>query len=85
MGSGNYQADAVERQYNRNYVDCPECNGSGLVWVNDVPTDEPCPRCDGLGEIPEDEIEYDGPEEIDYNADGPLERAHRQDEARRLK
>ena len=58
MSSGNWQADKVEREFNRKYVVCPACEGSGLeTTANGVQLDEPCERCYGYCEIPEDEIE----------------------------
>lgn len=35
------------------YIECPECEGLGLVWLDDSDIDEhPCDRCNGEGEIP---------------------------------
>lgn len=50
---------------------CPDCDGEG-----NAPDGEACTKCEGLGEW-KNPADYDGPNEIDYDAETPTERYER--------
>lgn len=80
-----------------NEHECARCGGEGTPYPSDpINCTIHCGRCKGegrcsgyidpgTGECVHCGWSYDGPNEVDYHADGPAERQHRAEQARRLK
>lgn len=44
--------------YEREYVECPYCHGTGIVKDPEFHDDIPCPECEGAGELDRESPEY---------------------------